>query len=118
MHHGSEPSRVHVDILKLFHGLMFGVPDSGNFRIGKDGLSDEFMVDGPVHPSKQGIGQSVTFHQGDGGQGDAIGNVADRINALDIGPGIFIDMDETSFCLDARRFQVQGVQLSLSARRH
>mmetsp|Transcript_66979 Transcript_66979/g.187195 ORF Transcript_66979/g.187195 Transcript_66979/m.187195 type:complete len:315 (-) Transcript_66979:658-1602(-) len=116
--HGSETRCVDINILELFQGFGFCVSHSSDFGIGKDSGSDKFVVDRAIHSTKESIGQAMTFHQGDRSQGDTVGDVSHRVDTLDVGSRVLIHRNKAVFCLDTCRFQVEVVQLSLSAGGH
>mmetsp|Transcript_11276 Transcript_11276/g.17255 ORF Transcript_11276/g.17255 Transcript_11276/m.17255 type:complete len:225 (-) Transcript_11276:685-1359(-) len=91
MFHGFKGSLVNGDILECFHRFLFCVSHGCNFWIGKDGRCDKCMIDGSIHSTKQGIGETMSFHQGDRCQCHAIRHVAHGINVIDRCLGIVID---------------------------
>mmetsp|Transcript_2526 Transcript_2526/g.6023 ORF Transcript_2526/g.6023 Transcript_2526/m.6023 type:complete len:241 (-) Transcript_2526:726-1448(-) len=113
--HGTEAGLVDSDILELFRGFFFRVSDSCDLGSGENGLGDILVVDRTVHTSKDSIGQAVTFHQGDGCQGNAVGDIADGENAWDVGTGVFIDGNEGVFGVDTGGIQVEVFNLTLAA---
>mmetsp|Transcript_23280 Transcript_23280/g.39792 ORF Transcript_23280/g.39792 Transcript_23280/m.39792 type:complete len:340 (+) Transcript_23280:200-1219(+) len=114
--HGTETVFVHVDIAKLGHGLLFGVSDGTNFRRGEDGGGDVFVVHGPIHAAEESVGKTVSFHQGHGSQGHAIGNVSNGVDAGNVGLRVLIDRDECIFSVNSSGVKVESINLSLASR--
>mmetsp|Transcript_14487 Transcript_14487/g.40309 ORF Transcript_14487/g.40309 Transcript_14487/m.40309 type:complete len:355 (-) Transcript_14487:671-1735(-) len=110
--HWPEPGSKDGNVLEFFGGFLLRIADGSELGRRKDGRGHELVVDGPVHPPKDRVGQRVSLHEGHGCQGHAVGDVSHRVDAPDVGLRVLVDRnegpvgDELRNCLQSNAFRL------------
>ena len=89
--HRPEHGAVDIDLAVLVAGVRLGQADGADRRLGEYGAGDHLVVEGGGDAAEHGLGEGGALADGDGGEVDAVGDVADGPDVVDVGLGIVVD---------------------------
>jgi len=119
MLHRPEVGSIDVDLTEFLARLRFGQPDRADCRLAEDRRRDIAIIHAPVLTGIGIVREDHTFRDGDGGQGDAVDHITQRIDRRHVGLKIVIDLNRAfRRQLDADLFQTKVFGLGLPADRH
>ncbi len=91
--HRPEITGVGLYLPQLVARFPLGHPDTRNRRMRKDRVGDAVMVNRPGRIAELRVGESMALADRDGGQLDAVGDVADGEDGGYACPAVFVDLD-------------------------
>ena len=99
--HADEIGHINLDVVAiLLARLVLGQPDRADRRMAEDHRRDQLVLEvPPFHAAVQAIGQPATGSNGHGRQRISSRNVADRVDALDVGLLELVSGNETPLVL-------------------
>ena len=107
--HRPEIGLVDVDDRETLGRLGLGEPDRADLRGGEHRVGDEVVIDAPLGPAEQPIGERMAVADRHRRQVHAVGHVADRVDRGDAGGRMAIDDDRPRRVEgDARHFEPQA----------
>ena len=114
--HRAEVGGIDLHRSQLLLGLRLGHADTGHGRVAEYGRRNAVIIDAGRLVAIDGVGKGLALANGDRGQLDTVGDIADRIDA---GAGrlvVLIDFDRPDIVqLDARRLQAQAIGVGHAA---